>query len=125
MKPYQRQFIEFALNKQVLKFGEFTLKSGRQSPYFLTLVYLIPGAIWRCWAVFMLRRWSIPALISICCLVRLIKAFLSPPRPPSRYLSITNATYRTASTAKKPKTMVKAATWSAARFRAALCWWTM
>ncbi|EEP2939662.1 orotate phosphoribosyltransferase, partial [Salmonella enterica] len=26
MKPYQRQFIEFALNKQVLKFGEFTLK---------------------------------------------------------------------------------------------------
>ncbi|EGX8997996.1 TPA: orotate phosphoribosyltransferase, partial [Salmonella enterica subsp. enterica serovar Paratyphi A] len=24
MKPYQRQFIEFALNKQVLKFGEFT-----------------------------------------------------------------------------------------------------
>ncbi|EMD7552313.1 orotate phosphoribosyltransferase [Cronobacter sakazakii] len=34
MKPYQRQFIEFALNKKVLKFGEFTLKSGRQSPYF-------------------------------------------------------------------------------------------
>ncbi|MDU3876955.1 MAG: orotate phosphoribosyltransferase [Klebsiella aerogenes] len=34
MKPYQRQFIEFALSKQVLKFGEFTLKSGRKSPYF-------------------------------------------------------------------------------------------
>ena len=34
MKQYQRQFIEFALNKQVLKFGEFTLKSGRKSPYF-------------------------------------------------------------------------------------------
>lgn len=34
MKAYQRQFIEFALNKQVLKFGEFTLKSGRKSPYF-------------------------------------------------------------------------------------------
>jgi orotate phosphoribosyltransferase len=34
MKDYQRQFIEFALNKQVLKFGEFTLKSGRKSPYF-------------------------------------------------------------------------------------------
>ncbi len=31
MKPYQRQFIEFALNKQVLKFGEFTLKSGRKA----------------------------------------------------------------------------------------------
>ena len=34
MKPYQRQFIEFALSKQVLKFGEFTLKSGRKSPYY-------------------------------------------------------------------------------------------
>ncbi|WP_261816209.1 orotate phosphoribosyltransferase [Vibrio gallicus] len=34
MKAYQREFIEFALEKQVLKFGEFTLKSGRISPYF-------------------------------------------------------------------------------------------
>ncbi|CAM4050412.1 orotate phosphoribosyltransferase [Vibrio neonatus] len=34
MKAYQREFIEFALEKQVLKFGEFTLKSGRTSPYF-------------------------------------------------------------------------------------------
>lgn len=34
MKDYQQQFIEFALEKQVLKFGEFTLKSGRTSPYF-------------------------------------------------------------------------------------------
>ncbi|EOG7616868.1 orotate phosphoribosyltransferase [Vibrio cholerae] len=34
MKAYQREFIEFALEKQVLKFGEFILKSGRKSPYF-------------------------------------------------------------------------------------------
>jgi orotate phosphoribosyltransferase len=34
MKAYQKEFIEFALEKQVLKFGEFTLKSGRTSPYF-------------------------------------------------------------------------------------------
>jgi orotate phosphoribosyltransferase len=34
MKAYQREFIEFALEKEVLKFGEFTLKSGRTSPYF-------------------------------------------------------------------------------------------
>ncbi|GLX78721.1 orotate phosphoribosyltransferase [Thalassotalea insulae] len=34
MKDYQREFIEFALEKQVLRFGEFTLKSGRTSPYF-------------------------------------------------------------------------------------------
>lgn len=34
MQAYQQQFIEFALSRQVLKFGEFTLKSGRVSPYF-------------------------------------------------------------------------------------------
>lgn len=34
MKAYQREFIEFALERNVLRFGEFTLKSGRTSPYF-------------------------------------------------------------------------------------------
>lgn len=34
MKAYQRHFIELALAKNVLKFGEFTLKLGRVSPYF-------------------------------------------------------------------------------------------
>ena len=34
MKQFQRDFIEFALERQVLKFGQFTLKSGRTSPYF-------------------------------------------------------------------------------------------
>ncbi len=34
MHDYQREFIEFALDHEVLRFGEFTLKSGRTSPYF-------------------------------------------------------------------------------------------
>jgi len=34
MKTLKTAFIEFALNKNVLKFGEFQLKSGRISPYF-------------------------------------------------------------------------------------------
>ncbi len=34
MKAFQREFIEFAIERGVLKFGEFTLKSGRVSPYF-------------------------------------------------------------------------------------------
>jgi orotate phosphoribosyltransferase len=37
MRPLQRDFIEFALAHEVLKFGEFTLKSGRTSPYFFNL----------------------------------------------------------------------------------------
>ena len=34
MHDYQREFIEFALDHEVLRFGDFTLKSGRTSPYF-------------------------------------------------------------------------------------------
>jgi orotate phosphoribosyltransferase len=34
MHDYQRDFIEFAIHREVLRFGEFTLKSGRTSPYF-------------------------------------------------------------------------------------------
>lgn len=34
MQDYQRHFLNFAVEKEVLRFGEFTLKSGRLSPYF-------------------------------------------------------------------------------------------
>lgn len=34
METYQHQFIKFAIAHNVLRFGHFTLKSGRQSPYF-------------------------------------------------------------------------------------------
>ena len=34
MRDYQREFIEFSIEHDVLQFGEFTLKSGRASPYF-------------------------------------------------------------------------------------------
>lgn len=34
MLDYQKEFLDFALQEQVIRFGEFTLKSGRLSPYF-------------------------------------------------------------------------------------------
>ncbi len=34
MQDYQQEFLEFAISQNVLRFGKFTLKSGRQSPYF-------------------------------------------------------------------------------------------
>ena len=44
MKDYQRKFLEFALARQVLRFGEFTLKSGRKSPYFFNAGLFNSGA---------------------------------------------------------------------------------
>ncbi|SEA03012.1 orotate phosphoribosyltransferase [Lachnospiraceae bacterium NK3A20] len=35
METYKKEFIDFMLDSQVLKFGEFTLKSGRKSPFFM------------------------------------------------------------------------------------------
>ncbi len=35
MEPYKQEFIEFMVESDVLKFGDFTLKSGRKSPFFM------------------------------------------------------------------------------------------
>ena len=44
MHDYQREFIEFSLDHEVLRFGEFTLKSGRTSPYFFNAGLFNTGA---------------------------------------------------------------------------------
>ncbi|HJR90641.1 MAG TPA: orotate phosphoribosyltransferase [Aeromicrobium sp.] len=44
MQPLQRDFIEFAVSHEVLTFGEFTLKSGRTSPYFFNLGAIDTGS---------------------------------------------------------------------------------
>jgi orotate phosphoribosyltransferase len=44
MHDYQREFLDFALDLGVLRFGRFTLKSGRQSPYFFNAGLFNSGA---------------------------------------------------------------------------------
>jgi len=44
MRAHQREFIELILARQVLRFGQFTLKSGRMSPYFFNAGLINDGA---------------------------------------------------------------------------------
>lgn len=44
MQDYQRDFLRFAIDQGVLRFGSFTLKSGRQSPYFFNAGLFNTGA---------------------------------------------------------------------------------
>ncbi len=44
MESYKQEFIEFMLDSQVLKFGDFTLKSGRKSPFFMNAGGYVTGS---------------------------------------------------------------------------------
>jgi orotate phosphoribosyltransferase len=54
MQDYQRDFLKFVIDRSILKFGEFTLKSGRKSPYFFNAGLFNTGQtlgfIGRCYA---------------------------------------------------------------------------
>lgn len=43
MESYKQEFIEFMVESKVLKFGEFTLKSGRKSPFFMNAGAYVTG----------------------------------------------------------------------------------
>lgn len=43
MESYKKEFIEFMVDSDVLKFGEFTLKSGRRSPFFMNAGAYVTG----------------------------------------------------------------------------------
>ena len=44
MQAYQKEFLEFVIENEILRFGEFTLKSGRTSPYFFNAGLFNTGA---------------------------------------------------------------------------------
>ena len=44
MEQYKQEFIEFMVDSDVLKFGEFTLKSGRKSPFFMNAGGYVTGS---------------------------------------------------------------------------------
>ena len=44
MEAYKQEFIEFMVESDVLKFGEFTLKSGRKSPFFMNAGAYVTGS---------------------------------------------------------------------------------
>ena len=44
MKRYKEEFIEFMVESEVLKFGDFTLKSGRKSPFFMNTGAYVTGS---------------------------------------------------------------------------------
>ena len=44
MEQYKQEFIEFMVDSEVLKFGEFTLKSGRKSPFFMNAGGYVTGS---------------------------------------------------------------------------------
>ena len=44
MEAYKQEFIEFMVDSQVLKFGEFILKSGRKSPFFMNAGAYVTGS---------------------------------------------------------------------------------
>ncbi len=44
MEAYKQEFIEFMVESDVLKFGDFTLKSGRKSPFFMNAGAYVTGS---------------------------------------------------------------------------------
>ena len=111
MKPYQRQFIEFALSKQVLKFGEFTLKSGRKSPYFFNAGLFNTGR-----DLALLGRFYAEALVDSGIEFDLLFGPAYKGIPIATTTAVALAEHHL--TAKRQKPMAKAAIWSVARCRA-------
>lgn len=118
MQPYQREFIRFAIDRGVLRFGEFTLKSGRISPYFFNAGLFNSGA-----ALAQLGRFYAAAIVDskIPFDVLFGPAYKGIPWLPRRrcnWPSTMGWMCRGASTARKPRHTARVAAWWARHWQA-------
>ena len=76
MEQYKKEFIEFMIDCQVLKFGDFVTKSGRKTPFFVNTGYYRTGSqlkkLGEYYAKVFMRAL---AVILMCCLDLLIREF--------------------------------------------------
>ena len=74
MEQYKQEFINFMVESEVLKFGEFTLKSGCKSPFFMNAGAYVTGTQLRRLGSITQRRFATTMVwISMSCLDRLTR----------------------------------------------------
>ncbi len=118
IKPFQQQFIRQAIDSDALCFGEFTLKSGRVSPYFFNAGRFSSGG-----ALSALAACYADAIVDSGVQFDVLfgpayKGFLWLQRRPVHSQSAIISTFPLPITAKKRKTMARVAPWWARRCRA-------
>ena len=67
MEQYKQEFIEFMVESNVLKFGEFTLKSGRKSPFFMNAGSYVTGTQLRKLGEYYARRFTTTSAWTLTC----------------------------------------------------------
>ena len=76
MEAYKQEFIEFMVDCEVLKFGDFVTKSGRKTPFFVNTGFYRPGHSFADWENTMQKRFRRSlALILTYCSGRLTRVF--------------------------------------------------
>ena len=76
MEQYKQEFIEFMVDCNVLRFGEFTLKSGRKSPFFMNAGLYVTGAqLEKLGEYYAKAIHDTTVMILMCCSDRLTRVF--------------------------------------------------
>ena len=102
MEAYKKEFIEFMVESQVLKFGEFTLKSGRKSPFFMNAgAYVTGGQLKRLGEYYARAIHDNFGLDFDMVFGPATRAFRWPSLPPLLWRSFTARKLSTAATARK------------------------